>query len=99
MYIIIIMLNYKGSYVLSSCVLYTLYTLELLGHFVIRLALCDVMFHPEMIEKVGHLDFNGRCIFYVFVNCQEVVCTQCMYTPLSPGLIIAAIAIILYVCL
>ena len=44
-----------------------------------------------MIEKVGHLDFNGRCIFYVFVNRQEVVCTQCMYTPLSSKLIIAAI--------
>ena len=98
MYIIIIMLNYKGSCglsscVLSSCVIYTfLYTPELLGQFVIRLALCDVMFHLEMIEKVGHLGFNGRCIFYVFVNRQEVVCTQCMYTPLSPGLIIAAIA-------
>ena len=77
----------------SSCVLYTiLHTSELLGQFVTRLVLCDVMFHPEMIEKVGHLDFNGRCIFYAFVNHQEVVCTQCMYTPLSPGLIIAAIA-------
>ena len=30
------------------------------------------MFHLEMTMKVGHLGFNGRCTFYVFVNRQEV---------------------------
>ena len=44
-----------------------------------------------MTEIVGHVGFNGHCVFYVFVNRQEVLCTQYMYTPLLPGLIIAAI--------
>ena len=86
MYIIIIMLNYKGSCVLSSCVLYTfLYTPELLGQFVIRLALCDVMFHLEMIEKVGHLDFNGRCT-YILCFCKPPgsgVYSIYVYTPFT----------------
>ena len=70
--IIYTLLTYKVNCVFVQLCLPFLYAPELLGQFVIRLVLCDEMFHLEMTMKFGHFGVNGRCTFYVFVNRQEV---------------------------